>query len=106
MIKHHVKEEEKRSEGLFAQASGKPIVSDFGALGQRLQTQGSLDEAVRRRQPASPPKTRARPGHKLVQAELVEGSRRLATGLRMARLPRSTSLGPSGTAIWWRRSSS
>ena len=35
MIKHHVKEEEKRSEGLFAQA--KEAGLDMDALGERMQ---------------------------------------------------------------------
>jgi hypothetical protein len=72
MIKHHVKEEEKRSEGLFAEA--KEAGLDFGALGQRLQQR---KEALMKQFAGGnlpPPKTRSYTGHKLVQAEPVEGA--------------------------------
>jgi hypothetical protein len=70
MIKHHVTEEEKRSEGLFARA--KAVGLDVAALGQRLQErkQELLEEFAGGKPP--PPQTRSFTGHKLIQAEPVE----------------------------------
>ena len=71
MIKHHVKEEEKRSEGLFAEA--KEAGLDVAALGERLR---SRKDALMRQFAGGnlpPPKTRSYTGHKLVQAGPVEG---------------------------------
>ena len=62
MIKHHVKEEEKRSEGLFAQA--KKAGLDMEALGERmmqrkqeLMAEFEDGETCRRRRPAASPAT-------------------------------------------------
>ena len=52
LIKHHVKEEEKRSEGLFAQAREAGL--DIEALGRAHHgAQRAAEAAVRRRQPAA-----------------------------------------------------
>jgi hypothetical protein len=71
MIKHHVKEEEKRSEGLLAQAREAGL--DVEALGQRMQVrkQALMQKFAGGNLP--PPQTRSFTGHKLVQAEPVEG---------------------------------
>ncbi|MFZ5781359.1 MAG: hemerythrin domain-containing protein [Pseudomonadota bacterium] len=68
MIKHHVKEEEKRSEGLFAQAKAAGL--DIEALGERLKARKTelMDEFADR---LPPPQTRSFTGHKLVQSEPV-----------------------------------
>lgn len=69
MIKHHVKEEEKRSEGLFAQARDAGL--DMEALAERLMAR---KEELMQEFAASlpPPQTRSFTGHKLVQSEPVE----------------------------------
>jgi hypothetical protein len=65
MIKHHVKEEEKRSEGLFAQARDAGL--DVEALGERIKSRKErlLQEFADGHLP--PPHTRSFTGHKLVQ---------------------------------------
>jgi len=67
MIKHHVKEEEKRSEGLLAQAREAGL--DVEALGQRMQVrkQALMQKFAGGNLP--PPQTRSFTGHKLVQAK-------------------------------------
>ena len=64
LIKHHVKEEEKRSEGLLAQ--GREGL-DMGALGERIMAR---KEALKQEFAGGnlpPPHTRSYTGHKLVQ---------------------------------------
>jgi Hemerythrin HHE cation binding domain len=70
IIKHHVKEEEKRSEGLLAQAKDAGL--DMAALGGRLQAR--KEELVQKFAGGNlpPPQTRSFTGHKLVQAAPVE----------------------------------
>jgi hypothetical protein len=70
IIKHHVKEEEKRSEGLLAQAKDAGL--DMAALGGRLQAR--KEELVQEFAGGNlpPPQTRSFTGHKLVQAAPVE----------------------------------
>jgi hypothetical protein len=70
MIKHHVKEEEKRSEGLFAQVKAAGL--DVEALGQRIMER--KEELMKQFAGGNlpPPQTRSFTGHKLVQAEPVE----------------------------------
>jgi hypothetical protein len=65
MIAHHVKEEEKRSEGLFAQARDAGL--DVEALGERMASrkQELMQQFEGGRLP--PPHTRSFSGHKLVQ---------------------------------------
>jgi len=66
MIKHHVKEEEKRSEGLFAQA--KEAGLDTQALGERLlERKQALMEEFQHGAKLPPPHTRSFTGHELVQ---------------------------------------
>jgi hypothetical protein len=84
MIKHHVKEEETRREGLFAAAQRGPVWIPI-PWGGACRRQGGPDETVRRRQPAAA-KTRSFTGHKLVQAEPVESGRRASN----RSLPRAT----------------
>ncbi|WP_421998878.1 hemerythrin domain-containing protein [Reyranella sp.] len=69
MIKHHVKEEERRSEGLFAQARDAGL--DVDDLGERLMARKEeLMAQFERRLP--PPQTRSFTGHKLVQGEPLD----------------------------------
>jgi hypothetical protein len=65
LIKHHVKEEEKRSEGLFAQARDAGL--DIEALGDRLKTRKKelKEQFADGRLP--PAHTRSYTGHNLVQ---------------------------------------
>lgn len=68
-IKHHVKEEEKRSEGIFAQAREAGL--DMDALGDQLaaRKQQLLSEFKAKGLPT--PETRSFTGHKLRQGEPV-----------------------------------
>ena len=71
MIKHHVREEEKRSEGLFAEAKAAGL--DFEELGQRLQQRKqALKEELGDGSKLPPPHTRSFTGHDLVQDQPVE----------------------------------
>jgi hypothetical protein len=65
MIKHHVKEEEKRSEGLFAQARDAGL--DVEALGDRMAARKEQLKEQFADGPLPPPHTRSFSGHKLVQ---------------------------------------
>jgi hypothetical protein len=70
LIKHHVHEEEMRSEGLFAQARAAGV--DVDLLGERMaaRKQELLAEFKAKGLPA--PTTRAFTGHELKQGEPVE----------------------------------
>jgi hemerythrin superfamily protein len=69
LIKHHVKEEEKRAEGLFAEAKDAGL--DMDALGERLRKRKK--ELVMEYKAALPaPETRSFTGHELKQGEPVE----------------------------------
>ncbi len=72
LIKHHVQEEEKRSEGLFAEA--KEAGLDTEALGERLMAR--KEELMRKFAGGKlpPPQTRSFTGHELVQARPVEAA--------------------------------
>jgi hemerythrin superfamily protein len=71
MIKHHVREEEKRSEGLFAEAKAAGL--DLGELGQRLtERKEALKEELGDGSRLPPPHTRSFTGHELVQDHPVE----------------------------------
>jgi Hemerythrin HHE cation binding domain len=73
MIKHHVKEEEKRSEGLFAQA--KEAGLDLENLGQRLmERKEALKDEFQHSANLPPPHTRSFTGHELVQDTPVQAS--------------------------------
>ena len=71
MIKHHVKEEERPAEGLFAQA--KKAGLDVEALGERLMARKqALMAEFKDGADLPPPETRSFTGHELVQGEPVE----------------------------------
>jgi hypothetical protein len=70
MIKHHVEEEEKRSEGLFAQA--KQAGLDMSELGRRMMERKEQLKQQFAGGKLPPPKTRSFTGHKLVQAEPID----------------------------------
>jgi Hemerythrin HHE cation binding domain len=71
MIKHHVQEEERRSEGLFAQA--KKAGLDLERLGQRLmERKAALKEEFADGAKLPPPHTRSFTGHELVQDHPVD----------------------------------
>jgi len=71
MVKHHVREEEKRSEGLFAMA--KQAGLDFDELGRRMmERKEELKEELGDGARLPPPHTRSFTGHELVQDRPVE----------------------------------
>ena len=71
MIKHHVKEEEKRSEGLMAQAKDAGL--DMEALGERLmQRKQELMQEFGEGDNLPAPETRSFTGHELQQGKPVE----------------------------------
>lgn len=73
MIKHHVKEEEKRAEGLFAQARGAGL--DLDELGSRLKARKQqLLEELKAGADLPPPETRSFTGHKLVESHPVQAA--------------------------------
>jgi hypothetical protein len=73
MIKHHVKEEEKRSEGLFAEA--KKAGLDLEGLGERLmQRKQELMAEFGEGDNLPAPETRSFTGHELHQGRPVETS--------------------------------
>ena len=65
MIKHHVKEEEKRQEGLLAQAPEAGL--DMAALGERIMARKEELKQEFAGGNLPPPHTRSFSGHKLVQ---------------------------------------
>jgi hypothetical protein len=68
-IKHHVKEEEKRSEGMFAQAREAGL--DMDALGVRLAARKKELLTAFKADGLPAPETRSFTGHKLRQGEPV-----------------------------------
>ena len=66
-IKHHVKEEEARSEGMFAQA--RDVGLDMEALGEEMAARKEVLLAEFKSKGLPSPKTRSFTGHKLVQGE-------------------------------------
>jgi hypothetical protein len=71
MIKHHVKEEEKRSEGLFAEA--KEAGLDLEGLGERMmQRKQELMAEFGEGDNLPAPETRSFTGHELQQGKPVE----------------------------------
>lgn len=71
MIKHHVKEEERRSKGLFAQARDAGL--DLDALGKKLKARKEeLMAAFETDAALPPPETRSFTGHKLKQGEPLQ----------------------------------
>jgi hypothetical protein len=69
-IKHHVKEEEKPGEGIFAQARDGGI--DLEALGDRLALRKGELLAQIKLEGLPPPTTRSFTGHKLQQGKTVD----------------------------------
>lgn len=71
MIKHHVKEEERRAEGLFAQAKAAGL--DVDALGEQVMARKKeLLARFKGDARLPPPQTRSYTGHKLIQGEPLE----------------------------------
>ena len=71
MIKHHVKEEEKPGEGLFAKARAAGL--DLAELGQQLATRKEELMAAIKTDGLPNPETRSFTGHTLVQGAPVAG---------------------------------
>jgi hypothetical protein len=71
-IKHHVKEEEKPGEGVFAQARDAGL--DMDALGDKLLARKEQLMAKFKAEGLPPPTTRSFRGHKLQQGHTVEAS--------------------------------
>jgi hemerythrin superfamily protein len=69
-IEHHVKEEEKRSEGLFAQARDAGL--DMDALGEQMQARKDELMAQIESKGLPAPTTRSFTGHDLKQGERVQ----------------------------------
>lgn len=65
MIKHHVKEEEQRAEGMFAQA--KKAGLDMDALGEQMMARKKELLAQIKVEGLPSPETRSFTGHKIVQ---------------------------------------
>jgi hypothetical protein len=73
MIKHHVKEEEKRSEGLFAEA--KKAGLDMAGLGERMMLRKEeLTQEFQEGDNLPAPETRSFTGHELHQGKPVEAT--------------------------------
>jgi hemerythrin superfamily protein len=68
-IKHHVKEEERRAEGIFAEA--KKAGLDMDDLGERLAARKKELLATFKAEGLPPPTTRSLTGHKLTQGKPV-----------------------------------
>lgn len=70
LIKHHVKEEEQRSEGLFAEARQAGL--DISALGKALQQRKSALKAEFAAKGLPAPATRTYTGHDLAQSKPID----------------------------------
>lgn len=70
-IKHHVKEEEMRGEGLFAQAKAAGL--DLEGLGERLMARKEELMEQFKSGDLPPPQTRSFTGHELKQGKPVDG---------------------------------
>lgn len=70
MIKHHVKEEERRAEGLFAQARDAGL--DVDALGEQMKTRKQQLLADIKKNGLPKPETRSFTGHDMVQGAPIE----------------------------------
>lgn len=69
-IEHHVEEEEKRSEGMFAQARAAGL--DMDALGDRMRARKAELMAEYEAEGLPPPETRTFTGHDMVEGEPVD----------------------------------
>jgi hypothetical protein len=72
MIEHHVEEEEKRGEGLFAKAKAAGL--DMDELGARMAARKKALMAEIERDGLPAPETRSFTGHRLEQGEPVGGT--------------------------------
>ena len=72
MIKHHVKEEEQRVEGMFAQAKKAGV--DTQALGEKMAMRKKALLAQFKANGLPSPETRSFTGHKMVQGQPVEAA--------------------------------
>lgn len=71
LIKHHVREEEKRTEGLLAEAKAAGL--DLGALGARLaERKKELTEKLTKSNKLPPPETRSFSGPNLKRGHQIE----------------------------------
>ncbi len=70
MIKHHVKEEERPGEGLFAQLRKADL--DLVAMGERLKARKEQLAKELKGGDLPPPETRSFTGHELVQSKPLE----------------------------------
>lgn len=71
LIKHHVKEEERRVHGMFAQAKASGVPLDD--LGERMMARKKELTAKLGSGPLPSPQTRSFTGHKLIQGAPVDG---------------------------------
>jgi len=71
-IRHHVKEEEKRGEGVFAQAREAGL--DMDALGEKLLNRKEQLLKKFKEEGLPPPITRSFRGHKLQQGQTIEAN--------------------------------
>jgi hemerythrin HHE cation binding domain-containing protein len=71
-IKHHVKEEEKPGEGVFAQARASDL--DLEVLGERMAARKQELLVKFKAAGLPPPTTRSFTGHKLLQGRTVAGT--------------------------------
>lgn len=72
LIKHHVKEEERPGEGMFAQLRKAEV--DLVALGERLKMRKEQLAAKLKNTELPPPQTRSFTGHELVQGKPLEAA--------------------------------
>jgi hypothetical protein len=72
-IKHHVKEEERPGDGVFAQAREAGL--DMDELGSRMAARKKLLLAQFKAKGLPPPKTRSFTGHRLEQSKEVAAPR-------------------------------
>ncbi len=70
LIKHHVKEEEKKAEGLFAEAKAAGL--DMDALGERMAARKEELLAAIKKNGLPTPQTRSYHGHELEQSEPID----------------------------------
>lgn len=72
LIKHHVKEEERPGEGMFAQLRQAEV--DLVTLGDRLKARKEQLAAKFKNTDLPPPETRSYTGHDLVQSKPLEAT--------------------------------
>ncbi len=72
LIKHHVKEEERPGEGVFASARAARDRSRRAGATDSRSAKTSSQRLLKGRAKLPPPETRSYTGHKLVQSKPVE----------------------------------